>query len=91
MRKMNWSKYRRKQAAKPAPTKITEADLGPLLGQLLYDPLDERAAPQDRSLITHVEVVQTKPETLEDPHIPIPTHAQISPVPGKSGYRLLVI
>jgi hypothetical protein len=79
MRKMNWSKYRTKQiAAKPAPTKITEEDLGPLLGQLLYDPLDERAAPQDRSLITDVEVIQTKPETLEDPHIPILTHAQIS-------------
>jgi len=79
MRKMNWSKYRTKQiAAKPAPTKITEEDLGPLLGQLLYDPLDERAAPRDRSLITDVEVIQTKPETLEDPHIPILTHAQIS-------------
>ena len=78
MRKMNWSKCRRKHiATKPAPTKITEAELGPLLGQLLYDPLDERAAPQDRSLITDVE-------SLEDPHIPIPTRAQISPVPGKS-------
>lgn len=85
MRKMNWSRYRRKQIApKPPPTKITEADLGPLLGQLLYDPLDERAAAQDRSLITNLEVVQTKPETLEDPHIPIPSRAQISPVPGKS-------
>jgi hypothetical protein len=36
--------------------------------------------------MTDVEVVQTKPETLEDPHIPILTRAQISPVPGKSGY-----
>lgn len=64
MRKMDWLKYLRKQiATKPAPTQITEADLGPLLGQLLYDPLDERVVSEDRGLITDVELVQTKPET----------------------------
>jgi len=64
MRKMDWSKYPGQQITnKPTPTKITEADLGPLLGQLLYDPLDERAVSQDRGLITDVEVVQTKPES----------------------------
>lgn len=64
MRKIDWSKYSRKQiATRPAPTQITEADLGPLLGQLLYDPLDERVVSQDRGLITEVDLVQTKPET----------------------------
>jgi hypothetical protein len=60
MRKTGWSKRPRKQTAtEPVPTKITEADLGPLLGQLLYDSLDERAVSPD-GLITDVEAVQTK-------------------------------
>jgi hypothetical protein len=67
MRKMDWSKCSRKQiATKSVPMNITEADLGPLLDQLfydpLYDPIYERVASQDRGLITDVEFVQTKPE-----------------------------
>ena len=63
MRKMDRSKYPGKQIAnQPSPTKIPEADLGPLLGQLLYDPLDEKATSQDSGLITGVDVVQTKPK-----------------------------
>jgi hypothetical protein len=44
----------------------TEEDLAPLLGQLLYDPLDELAVFQDRGLITDVKVVEAdepKPHT----------------------------
>jgi hypothetical protein len=75
--KKDWSKYSRKQiATKPAPTKMTEAELGPLLGQLLYDPIDERVVSQDRGLITDVELVQTKPETGEGPNIPISKQAK---------------
>jgi hypothetical protein len=66
MRKMHWSKYSRKQTAtKRAPMKIAEADLGPLLGQLLYDPLDERVISQDRGLITDAR------NRLEGPDITI--------------------
>jgi hypothetical protein len=63
MKKMDWSKHPRKQVATKLETKIREADLGPLLGQLLYDPLDERAVSQEHGLIPDVEVVQTKPES----------------------------
>jgi len=65
MRKTGCSKRPRKQiATEPVTTKITEADLGPLLGQLLYDSLDERAVS-----ITDVEAVQTKPGTDSEDRI----------------------
>jgi hypothetical protein len=77
MRKMDRSKYSRKQIAmKPAPTKITGADLGPLLGQLLYDPLEEKIVPQDRGLISDVEFVRIKPETREVPNISMSEQAK---------------
>ena len=46
----------------------TEQDLAPLLGQLLYDPLDELAVFQDRGLIADVKLVGR--DELDEPETP---------------------
>jgi hypothetical protein len=49
----------------------TEEDLAPLLGQLLYDPLDELAVFQDRGLIEDVKIVGPDEPDEPQPEIPL--------------------
>jgi hypothetical protein len=55
----------------------TEQDLAPLLGPLLYDPLDELAVFQDRGLITDVKVVG--PDESDEPQSDTPPLYNLNP------------